>query len=198
MSVDRLQVNPGRFPFSPKFRKVRLEIKRKGQIERAISVRSDRNISDQLWRRSTLLLTGPTSRTGISFSMWQICCSQYCTLLTRTIWRELVNLFTNHSFVTIEQCSYRFYWCTLAQQSDFIMIWWISGPFLWWFQLYFGFGCVFIWRESNLRWPGSCLWNRIFNVPLGTWISVFGWMESVPWIPFCLRVVGGVVEGFIS
>ena len=42
MSVDRLQVNPGRFPSSPKFRKVRLEIKRKGQMER--SYQSDRNV----------------------------------------------------------------------------------------------------------------------------------------------------------
>ena len=47
MSVDRLQVNPGRFPSSPKFRKVRLEIKRKGQMERTISVRSDGNIFDK-------------------------------------------------------------------------------------------------------------------------------------------------------
>ena len=47
MSVDQLQVNPGRFPFTPKFRKVRLEIKREGQMERAISVRSDGNIFDE-------------------------------------------------------------------------------------------------------------------------------------------------------
>ena len=47
MSVDRLQVNPGRFPFTPKFRKVRLKIKREGQMERAISIRSDGNIFDE-------------------------------------------------------------------------------------------------------------------------------------------------------
>ena len=47
MWVDRLQVNPGRFPFTPKFRKVRLENKREGQMERAISVRSDGNIFDE-------------------------------------------------------------------------------------------------------------------------------------------------------
>ena len=98
-----------------------------------------------------------------------ICCSQYCILLTRTIWRELVNLCTNHSFVTIEQCTYLFCWRILAQQSDFIRIWWISGLFLWWYPFYFCFGCVCIWRESNVRWPGSCVWNRTFNVPLDTW-----------------------------
>ena len=102
-----------------------------------------------------------------SYQSWQICCSQYFILLTRTIWPELVNLCTNHSFVTKEQCTCLFCWCIHVQQSDFIMIWWISGPFLWWFLFYFGFGCVCIWRESNVRWPGSCLWNRTFNVPLG-------------------------------
>ena len=40
----------GRFPFSPKFRKFRLEIK----LERTVSVRSDRNIWEHLWRWSTL------------------------------------------------------------------------------------------------------------------------------------------------
>ena len=40
----------GRFPFNPKFRKFRLA----HQMERTISVWSDRNIRDQLWKWSTL------------------------------------------------------------------------------------------------------------------------------------------------
>ena len=35
--------------------------------------------------------------------------------------------------------------------------------------IFSGFGCVCFWRESNVRWPASCLWNRTFNVSLGTW-----------------------------
>ena len=47
--VDVASVH-GRFPFNPKFRKFRLV----HQIERTISVWSDRNIRDQPWRWSTL------------------------------------------------------------------------------------------------------------------------------------------------
>ena len=148
MSVDRLQVNPGRFPFSPKFRKGRLEIKRKGQMEVKVvyfnrSYQSDRNV----------LFVVPS----IVYCLREQCGGNW--------W---ISVKITH-LLTIEQCTYLFCWCIHAQQSDFIMIWWISGLFLWWFLFYFGIGCVCIWRESNVRWPGSCLWNRTFNVSLGTW-----------------------------
>ena len=58
-----------RFPFSPKFRKFRLEIKWNGP-----SVRSDRNTWDNLWRWSTL--TGPVifvGRTKMSLIIWKHC-----------------------------------------------------------------------------------------------------------------------------
>ena len=48
----------GRFPFNPEFRKFRLV----HLMERTISVWSDRNIRDQLWRWSTL--TGPVISVG--------------------------------------------------------------------------------------------------------------------------------------
>ena len=74
----------GRSPFNPKFRKFRLV----HQMERIISVWSDRNIRDQLWGPSTL--TGPVisvGRTKMSLSIWQNCCSQYrsfCSILLTT------------------------------------------------------------------------------------------------------------------
>ena len=64
----------GRFPFNPKFRKFRLV----HQMERTISVYSDRNIRYQLWMWFTL--TGPlisVGRTEMSLSIWQNCCPQY-------------------------------------------------------------------------------------------------------------------------
>ena len=58
-----------RFPFNLKFRKIWLV----HQMEWTISVWSDQNMHDQLWRWSTL--TGPVilvSRTKMSLSIWQI------------------------------------------------------------------------------------------------------------------------------
>ena len=59
----------GRFTFNLKFRKIWLV----HQMEWTISVWSDQNTHDQLWRWSTL--TGPVilvSRTKMSLSIWQI------------------------------------------------------------------------------------------------------------------------------
>ena len=64
----------GRFPFNLKFRKIRLE----HQMEPSISVWSDRNIRDQLWRWSTLtVLVISVVRAEMSFPIWQNRCSQY-------------------------------------------------------------------------------------------------------------------------
>ena len=78
----------GRFPFSPKFRKVRLE------MEQTSSVRSDWNIWEHLWRWSTLagpvISVGPTE---LSFSILTKLFSLvplFCILLTRTITRRAV------------------------------------------------------------------------------------------------------------
>ena len=78
----------GRFPFSPKFRKFRLEMKRTS------SVRSDWNIWGHLWRWSTL--TGPVISVGpteLSLSILTKLFSLvplFCILLTRTITRRAV------------------------------------------------------------------------------------------------------------
>ena len=64
----------GSFPFNPKFQKFRLV----HQMEWTISVWSDWNIRDQLWRWSTL--TGPVisvSWAKMFHSIWQNCCPQY-------------------------------------------------------------------------------------------------------------------------
>ena len=78
----------GRFPFSPKFRKFRLE------MERTSSVRSVWNIWEHLWRWSTL--TGPVISVGpteLSLSILTELFSLvplFCILLTRTITRRAV------------------------------------------------------------------------------------------------------------
>ena len=64
----------GRFPFNLKFRKIRLV----HQMEPSISVWSDRNIRDQLWRWSTLtVLVISVGGAEMSFSIWQNRCSKY-------------------------------------------------------------------------------------------------------------------------
>ena len=53
------------------------------QMERTISVWSNQNIPDQLWRLSTL--TGQVisaGRTEMSLSIWQNCCPQYCSFVS--------------------------------------------------------------------------------------------------------------------
>ena len=64
-------INSGRFPFNPKVRKFRLV----HQMERTISVWSDRNIRDQLWRWSTVTgLVISVGRTEMSLFICQNCC----------------------------------------------------------------------------------------------------------------------------
>ena len=63
-----------RFPFNPKFQKFLLV----HHIKRTISVWSDQNIWDHLWKWSAL--TGQVisvGRTVMSLSIWQKCCPQY-------------------------------------------------------------------------------------------------------------------------
>ena len=76
----------GWFSFNPKSRRIRLI----HQMERSISVWSDPNTRDQLWRLSALTgLVISVGRTEMSLSIWQNCCPQYPSfvdiLLTRTI-----------------------------------------------------------------------------------------------------------------
>ena len=69
-------INSGRFPFNPKVRLVH-------QMERTISVWSDRNIRDQLWRWSTVTgLVISVGRTEMSLSICQNCCPQYRSFLS--------------------------------------------------------------------------------------------------------------------
>ena len=64
----------GRFPFNPKFRKFLLV----HQMERTISVWSDRNIRNQHWRWSTVTgLVISVGRTEMCLSICQNCCPQY-------------------------------------------------------------------------------------------------------------------------
>ena len=64
----------GRFLFNLKFRKFRLV----HQMERTISVWSDRNIRDQLWRWSSVTgLVISVGRTEMCLSICQNCCPQY-------------------------------------------------------------------------------------------------------------------------
>ena len=78
----------GRFPFSPKFRKFRLE------MERTSSVRSDWNIWEHLWSWSTL--TGPVISVGPTELFLSILTKLFslvplfCIVLTRTITRRAV------------------------------------------------------------------------------------------------------------
>ena len=76
LTVERTLQNRfyGRFPFNLKFRKIRLV----HQMEPSISVWSDRNIRDQLWRWSTLtVLVISVGGAEMSFSIWQNRCSKY-------------------------------------------------------------------------------------------------------------------------
>ena len=69
----------GRFPFTPKFWKFWLVHQR----DRTISVWSDRDTRDQLWRWSTLTgLVISVGRTRMSLSICQNCCPQYCTFVS--------------------------------------------------------------------------------------------------------------------
>ena len=66
------------FPFNPKFQKFWLVHCTSKLMEWTISVWSERNIRDQLWRWSSL--TGPVISvwwTKMSRSIWQNCCLHY-------------------------------------------------------------------------------------------------------------------------
>ena len=81
--------NKTHFPFNPKFRKFRLV----HQMERTISVWSDQNIRDQLWRWSTFTgLVISIGRTGMPLFICQNCCPQYrsfVSCLKRTMESEV-------------------------------------------------------------------------------------------------------------
>ena len=91
LQLNTRPCNPGRFPFKSKFRTFRLV----HQMERTISVWSDRNFRDQLWRWSTLTgLVISVGQTEMSLSVWQNFCPQavplFCILLSRTITKRAV------------------------------------------------------------------------------------------------------------
>ena len=78
----------GRFPFTPKFQKFRLE------MERTSTVRSDWNIWEHLWRWSTLtglvISVGPTELSLSILTKLFSLVPLFCILLTRTITRRAV------------------------------------------------------------------------------------------------------------
>ena len=66
---------PGPLSVQPKISEIFL---RNQQMERTISVRSDRNIWEHLWRWSTLTgLVISVGQTNMSLCTWQNCCPQY-------------------------------------------------------------------------------------------------------------------------
>ena len=75
----RITLYIGHFPFNPKVRKIWLV----HQMGRTISVWSDWNIWDQLWRWSTVTgLVISVGRTEMSLSICQNCCSQFRSFLS--------------------------------------------------------------------------------------------------------------------
>ena len=97
-------------------------------MERTISVWSDRNIRDHLWRWSTL--TGRTGRTEMALSIWQIRHSQYRSSVPcfqrQNGGMQWFNVRVLHLSVETDAQIYKYYWCIVAhryQVGYFIMIW---------------------------------------------------------------------------
>lgn len=107
--------------------------------------------------RIILVWTGPTS--------W--ICYRNCCSLWRTLVKICKNLASICEYKTVHLSFFMHLYSTI-QVDEFIMIWWMSASlpfFFWWFLFYFSFCCVFIWHESNARWPGSGLSNRNVAFP---------------------------------